>query len=210
MTKQIVIAAALCACSTVFAQAKSDGKPKPADKPAAAAAPAGAPPADMAPPKPGAETKALEPFAKSVTWTGKVPAGAMMPGMPEMPSKGKATCKWIINGLWSVCDLEDNVGTGKQAMKWQGHMVSGWDFGAKEYRGTMVDNWGISSNMKGKLDGAKLTWESMGEIMMMGQPTKIRITMDATDPKAIKFTGEHTVKGAYVVDEETVMKPAGK
>lgn len=179
----------------------------PAGAPAGAAG--GTTPAPPTPPKPGPETEALKTFTKNVTWTGKVPAGAYG-NNPELPSKGKATCKWILNNLWAACDMEDTQGTGKQAVTWKGHWVYGWDFEAKEYRGTMTDSFGATVPMKGKLDGPKLTWESVSETTMMGQPTKIRITMDATDPKAVKFTGEHTQGKNYVVDEETVMKPSGK
>lgn len=186
-------------------------KKAPAAGAAATGAAAGAPPsaADMAPPKAGTETEALKPFAKSATWTGKVPAGAWGPSSPEMTSKGKATCKWTLNNLWATCELEDTMGTGKQAMKWQAHWTFGWDFGAKEYRGVIADTWGMAGMMKGTLEGQKLTWESMHEVMMMGHPTKMRMTMDATDPKAMKFTGEHTVGGKWIVDEETTMKTTG-
>jgi hypothetical protein len=64
--------------------------------------------------------------------------------------------------------------------------------------------------LDGKIDGSKITWESKSEVMMMGQPTKVRFSMDTSDPKAIKFVGEHTAAGKWVVDEESVMKPAGK
>jgi hypothetical protein len=172
------------------------------EKPAAAEMP------EMTPPKPGPETEALKPFSKSLSSTGTVPAGAWAPNSPEMPTKGRATCKWVLNKLWVSCDIKETTGKGKQAMKWEGNWVFGYDVGAKAYRGTMTDNWGMQTAMKGTLEGSKMTWES-GEIQMMGHPTKIRITEDATNPKAIQFTSEHEVNGKWVVDETAVHKTRG-
>lgn len=169
--------------------------------------PAGEAPA-MTPPKPGPETEALMPFSKSITSTGTVPAGAYGAN-PEMPTRGRATCKWTLDKLWISCDIQDTMGKGKQAMKWAGHWIFGYDFGDKGYRGVMTDNWGTQTEMKGTLDGSKLTWESVGEVDMNGKPTKIRITEDATDPKAIKFTSEHQADGKWVVDETAVHKTRG-
>jgi hypothetical protein len=213
----ICLAGVLALAAPVFAQEKKPASvTKPAEKttsaaPAAEAKQIGGPSHEAPkPPTPGAETKALEAFTKSVTMTGKAPAGAWGPGSPEMATKGKGTCKWEVNNLWAVCELEDTMGVGKQAMTWKGHWTYGWDFAAKAYRGVMVDSWGMAMMLDGKIEGQKITWESKGEVMMMGQPTKVRFSMDVTDPKAIKFIGEHTAAGNWVVDEESVMKPAGK
>src|SRR5689334_22056280 len=111
--KKLAIAFGLVGGLAFTAQAQQPTAPKkePA-KPAApggatgtaTGAPTGAPPGPPPLPKPGPETEALKPFAKSVTWTGKVPAGAFG-NNPELPSKGKATCKWILNNLWVSCDM---------------------------------------------------------------------------------------------------------
>src|SRR5690242_13086386 len=96
-------------------KAPAPGAPAPAadkDKKAGAAmGAAGQPAAEAAPapPKPGPETEALKPFSHNATWTGKSPAGAWGPGSPELPTKGSAKCKWIINNLWVACDLEDTM-----------------------------------------------------------------------------------------------------
>jgi hypothetical protein len=192
----------LALAATAAAQ-KAETKKEPA-KPAAAAAPAGPP----APPTAGPETKALGFLNGNMTMTGTLKANAMGPGSPEMPSHGTHKCHWTMNNLWLACDIEDITGTGAKSMKWMGHVVAGWDFEAKGYRGFIVDNMGTSGTMTGKIDGTKLVWDS-GEAMMMGQPLKYRITMDFTDPKAIKFTDERSMKGGpYVLAEEAVMKPA--
>jgi hypothetical protein len=128
----------------------------------------------------------------------------------EMATKGKATCKWVLNNLWVVCDIEDVAGTGKDAKKWMGHWVFGWDFAAKGYRGTMTGSFGAQQQMKGTLEGAKMTWETMTEMKVPGMPSKFRFTEDATDPKAIKFTEEGFMNGKWMVHGTATHKPVGK
>src|SRR5690349_4109435 len=72
-----------------------------AAKLADAGKPMGAPPSaeEMAPPKPGPETMALKPLATTLTLAGNVPANAMGPGSPAMPSKGSHSCKWSADKL---------------------------------------------------------------------------------------------------------------
>jgi hypothetical protein len=106
--------------------------------------------------------------------------------------------------------MEETSGTGKTAMKWQGHWVFGWDTMAKAYRGTMISTMGDMTEMKGTLDGSKLTWET-GEMkgLPQGMPTKARVTLDATDAKAIKFTEEGYLNGKWVTTGTAVHKPSG-
>lgn len=222
---KLLIAVSLCTFGLAHAQSGTTAKPaapaasgaaaKPAAsgaaaKPATPPSGATAAPAEMAPPKPGPETEALKPFAHSVTTAGTIHAGAMGPNSPEMPTKGKATCKWVLGNLWVACDIEDTAGTGKTAMKWAGHLVFGWDFAAKGYRGTITDNMGMQVAFKGTLEGAKLTWETVGEMKVPNMPTKSRMTLDATDPKAIKFTEEGMMGGKWVPMSSSVHKVAGK
>lgn len=186
-------------------------KAAPAGEKAAPGAPAAEKPAEMpamTPPKPGPETTALKPFAKSATITGSVPAGAWAPNSAEVPTHGRATCKWVLNKLWASCEIQETWGKGKQATKWEGNFLFGYDLGEKAYRGVMTDNFGMQTPVKGTLEGNKLTWES-GEVKMMGHSTKIRVTEDATDPKKIQYTSEHQVNGKWVVDETAVFKTHG-
>jgi hypothetical protein len=216
MNKLVITALILGGFSVAHAQkpaaAPASGvAQKPAAAPATATAtkpaepPAGVP-HDMTPPKPGAETDALKPFAHSSTSTGTVPAMAM--GNPaEMPTKAKETCKWSAGGFWISCDIDETVGTGKTAMKWQGHWTFGYDLAAKAYRGVMFTSSGDHMAMKGTLDGAKLTWESAEAMKVPNMPSKLRITEDATDPKAIKFTEEGLLNGKWVPLSTAVEKP---
>ncbi len=212
---RIVLAVALCSAGVVFAQTPAPAQKKaPASIPdranpgAPAAAPSAPGEAPMMEPKPGPETVALKPFAQSSTMTGTVPAGAFGPNSPEMPTRAKSTCKWILDGLWVACDITETTGSGKQAMKWTGHWVFGWDFLSKSYRGTMTSTMGDQMAMKGTLEGAKMVWESAGELKgPPGTPSKFRITEDASEPKAIKFTDEAFVDGKWVTTGTAVEKP---
>jgi hypothetical protein len=223
MVKHIALSVALLFGANAFAQEKKPAAGAPAKaeekKPAAAAAKPGEPPkapeaaapAAQPPPGPptaGPETNALKPFVMSSTSKGKMNAGMMGPGSPEMPTTGKATCKWILNNLWATCDIDDKAGTGPKASGFKGHWVIGWDFAQKMYVGMMVDNFGMATWWTGKIDGTKLVMETPMEMEFMGEKMKARITFDAADPKAIKFTSERQPHGkAWMVEGEAVMKP---
>jgi hypothetical protein len=199
--KQVLVVALLLSSGVVFAQAKKEGKK-------GAASAGGAPPMPMMP-KPGPETLALKPLIGALVTSGEVKAGAMGPSSPAMPAKGTHTCKWILDNLWVLCEIEDTAGAPPKAMTWKGQLIAGWDFEAKAYRGAIADNMGTINMMSGKLEGQKLVWDSSGT--MMGKPVKYRITLDFTDAKAIKFTDERQYGGSgpFVLAEEGVMKPAG-
>jgi hypothetical protein len=161
--------------------------------------------------KPGPETLAIKNFTKSATWEGKLPAGALGMNAPEMHTKGFLTCKWTVNDLWSVCEIEDVMGTGKDARVWKAVWVSGWDFGLKEYRGAIFDSFGNSSMMRGVREGNVLTFESLTDVFMHGQATRLRFTFDAgATPEGVTFTAEHSVNGKFVVDEREVHIPTGR
>ena len=149
--KKLLLAAICCVPGLAFA----DDAAKPADQ--------------MAPPKPGAEQKALAPFfGGNMTWAGTMHAGAMGPSSPEMPTKGKQTCHVGLDGFWYMCEASSTTGSGKQAMKWSGHFLIGYDAGAKSYRATGVDNMGFMVTMKGELNGKKFTLVSEAPMTMMG------------------------------------------
>jgi hypothetical protein len=157
-----------------------------------------------------AETLLLKKFTRSAAWEGRLPAGALGLNAPAMATKGHMKCKWMVNDLWIVCDIEDVMGSGKDGRVWKAVWVSGWDYGHKEYRGAIFDSFGNSSMMRGKLDGRKLIFESMDDVIMHGQPTRLRFTFDSGETNGIKFTAEHTVNGVYVVDEQEIHVATGE
>ena len=207
----VVTGVSLLAVSSLTLAQTKDGRsaPPPAAAPAGGPPAGGAPPPEPGPAKPGPETLALKPLAGTRVMTGTVKANAMGPGSPEMPSKGKHTCKWFMNNLWLQCDIEDAMGAGGKTMKWIGHVILGWDFEARAYRATLVDNMGNLSMMSGKLEGTKLALETVSANTMMGQPVKERITFDWADAKAWKFTDERQLgkSAPWQLVEEGTMKP---
>ncbi len=89
-------------------------------------------------------------------------------------------------------------------------LISGWDFGHKEYRGALFDSFGNSSMMRGRREGQKLTFESMDDVLMHGHATRLRFTFDASEARRVKFTAEHSVNGAFVIDEQEIHVPTGE
>jgi hypothetical protein len=157
--------------------------------------------------KPGPETLAIKQFTRSATWEGQLPAGALGLNAPAMPTRGHLRCKWCVNDLWLVVEIEDHMGVGKDERVWKAVWVSGWDFGYKEYRGAIFDSFGNSSMMRGVLSGRRLVFESMDDVIMHGIATRLRFTFDNSHEKGVKFTAEHTLNGKYVVDEEEIHVP---
>ncbi len=162
--------------------------------------------------KPGAESAAIAKFfAGTATWNGKVSAGAMGQNSPEMTSKGQAVGKQILGGWWYATDVQDMVGTGKDAMTWKGHMVVGWDGGAKAYKAYSVDNLGSSAAWTGTLDGDKFVLETDQPVMQMGMSMKDRLTWVLNGDGTANFTDEHQMAGSsdWVMFESGLCKMSG-
>ena len=157
--------------------------------------------------KPGPETLAIKRFTKNASWEGLLPAGALGLDAPAMPTRGSVKCKWSVNDLWLVAEIEDQMGTGPDARMWKAVWVSGWDFGHKEYRGSIFDSFGNASMMRGVLEGHKLVFESMDDVLMHGMRTRLRFTFDNSPEKGVRFTAEHSVNGTFVVDEQELHVP---
>jgi hypothetical protein len=160
--------------------------------------------------KPGPETSLIKKFTKNASWEGHLPAGALGMNAPAMATRGSVKCHWAVNDLWLVCEIEDQMGEGPTARVWKAVWVSGWDFGHKEYRGSIFDSFGNASMMRGKLDGEKLIFESMDDVIMFGHATRLRFTFDAgASDKGVKFIAEHKVGGEFVIDEQEIHVPTG-
>lgn len=128
----------------------------------------------------------------------------MGPGSPEMIGKGRATCRWIINGLWLSCTFEqDQFINDKKILTWEAKWIIGWNPLAHEYRAVAVDSNGVSFIFRGQIIGDRLIMESMGE-----SPMKLRFTFDATDPNVIKWKNEISVNGgSWRLIEEYIVTP---
>jgi hypothetical protein len=149
----------------------------------------------MAMPKPGPETAALlKLFGHGATWEGQVAAGALGPDAPATTSPGKAACRPIAGGFWCMCDIQDTMGSGKQAMTWRGHMIVGYDLGTKSYRAATVDNTGVMSIYTGRMEGGTLALETPEAIPFMGMMLKDRLTfVGGADGAMTSFKDEHQV-----------------
>ncbi len=157
--------------------------------------------------EPTPETRALERFHGDGTWTGTVKAGGMGAGSPEMAASGRATCAWIIDGLWLSCHFEqDQFVGGKKILTWKAHWVAGWDPRAREYRAVGVDSNGASFMFHGRIEGDALIMESMGD-----SPVKLRFTWDASDPHSVHWKNEMSVDHKpYQLIEEYIITPKEK
>jgi hypothetical protein len=146
-------------------------------------------------PKPiavGPEMAALARFHPDITWTGAITEGAMGPGTPAMTAEGRGTHTSIQDGRWIVGDYEQDqfLEDGTFVLHWELHWVAGWDPAVGEYRATVADNYGHAEVLHGRIDGDRLTFESLGE-----PPVRIRLVWDASDPGDLIWTNEVSVDG---------------
>ncbi len=143
---------------------------------------------------PGPEMAALAPFYRDWTWRGTIEANGMGPGSPEMTGLGRAVCRLAQDGLWYVCDFEQEqrLTDGTFVLRWQLHWVTGWDGAAREYRASSADNNGPNLAIyRGRLEGDRLVYESGQE----GLP-RIRLTWTLDGADHATWTNEYTLDGA--------------
>ena len=94
-------------------------------------------------PAPGEASKALATFfGGSLNWTGTLEPGAIGPDSKPAVTRGKANCRALYGGLWFACDVEEAMGTGKEARTRKGHLLVGYDLGTRGYRAMVIDNTG--------------------------------------------------------------------
>ena len=141
----------------------------------------------------GPEMAALAPFYRNWTWTGTIQANGMGPGSPEMSGIGRAMCRLAQDGLWYVCDFEQDqrLADGTFVLKWQLHWVTGWDGAAREYRASSADNNGPNFAIyRGQIDGDRLVYESFQATL-----PRIRLTWILTDSDLATWRNEYTLDG---------------
>ena len=148
-------------------------------------------------PKPiatGPEVAALSRFFPDVTWTGRIVPGGMGPGSPGMHARGSGRHRAIQGGRWIVGDYRQDqfLDDGTAVLTWELHWVVGWDPAHGEYRATMADNYGRADVMRGRIDGDRLVFESLG-----AGPGVLRLTWDATDPAELLWSNEASPDGVH-------------
>jgi hypothetical protein len=149
---------------------------------------------------------ALARFYVDVTWTGTIEPGGMGPDSPAMTAHGRGLHHRLHEGLWIVGDYrqDQHLADGTFVLTWQLHWVTGWDADAAEYRATFNDNYGHSGVMRGRLDGDRLIYESVGD-----GPIRLRLTWDVSDPAVALWTNETAgADGAWTLVESYRMTPA--
>lgn len=142
---------------------------------------------------PGPEMEALARFHRDVTWSGIIAAGGMGPGTPEMTAVGSGVHERIQDGRWIVGTYEQKqyLIDGMFVLAWQLHWVAGWDPRAGEFRATVADVYGHAEVMRGRIEGERLTFESVGD-----PPVRIRLVWDLTDPRDMLWRNEMSVAGS--------------
>jgi hypothetical protein len=155
---------------------------------------------------PGPEMAALARFHTDVTWTGTIQPGAMGPGTPAMTATGWGTHQPIQDGRWIVGTYQQDqyLLDGTFVLTWQLHWVAGWDPTAQECRATLADNYGHADVMRGRIDGDRLTFETIG-----AAPVRLRLVWDRRDPANLVWRNEISVGGApWSLVEEYHCRPA--
>jgi len=138
---------------------------------------------------------ALAPFYRDWRWSGTIEADGMGPGSPRMHGKGRAICRLIQDGLWYVCDFEQEqrLDDGTFMLAWQLHWVTGWDAAAGEFRASAADNNGPTLSMyRGVLDDRVLTYLPLGNTL-----PRIRLTWLLDDPGHARWRNEITLDGSH-------------
>jgi len=159
-------------------------------------------------PKPisiGPEMEALARFHVDCSWKGTVFAGGMGPGCPAMIAFGKATHMPIQGGRWIVGTYEQvqHLLDGTFVLRWELHWVAGWDPVHEEYRATVADCYGHAEVMRGRIEGDRLTFESLGD-----SPVRIRIVWDFSDPEHLRWTNEVSAGGGpWSIIEQYELEP---
>jgi hypothetical protein len=128
------------------------------------------------PPKPGPEHAHLKKFEGNwdTTFT-----------MGGQSSKGKATYKMDLGGLWLLSTFDGEMG----GMKFQGRGADSYDPAKKKYVSVWIDSMSTSPmTMAGDYDKAKKTLTLAGEGPGEdGKPTKYKSTSEMPDDNTINF-----------------------
>jgi hypothetical protein len=153
----------------------------------------------------GREMTDLRRFFPDVRWQGIIHAGGMGPGTPEMTATGYGAARMIHDGRWVAGDFEQDqfLVDGTFVLRWQLHWVCGWDPEHREYRASMVDNYGHAMVYRGRIDGDRLVFQSMPDA-----DVRLRFTWDASDESAILWKNEVGLPdGSWFPVEEYRMVP---
>ncbi len=138
------------------------------------------------PPKPGPETKKLEPFAGK--WKGEAD---MKPGPwgPGGKMTSESECSWFDGGFQLVCRESGAGAMGKM----KSEAVLGWSAEDNVYKYMGFDSMGMMGSATGTNSGN--TWNWSGEDRMGGKLIKSKYTVVLTSPTTQTFKWETSEDG---------------
>ncbi|MFZ0015062.1 MAG: DUF1579 family protein [Acidimicrobiia bacterium] len=157
--------------------------------------------------EPGGETDLLRPFHRDGTWSGHIRPGGMGPGTPAQTAVGRARHRWIQGGQWVVGDYEQDqyLEDGTFVLKWELHWVCGWDAMSSEYKATIADNYGRAAILRGRIEGDRMVFESMGEVL-----PRLRLTWELEGGEVL-WKNEMSLDGVdWVLVEDYVILPESR
>ncbi len=137
-------------------------------------------------PKPGPETKKLEPFAGK--WKGEA---EMKPGPwgPGGKMTSESECTWFEGGFQLICRESSSGAMGKM----KSEAILGWNAEEKVYKYMGFDSMGMMGSASGTATGS--TWNWTGEDKMGGKLIKSKYTVVLTSPTTQSFKWETSEDG---------------
>ncbi len=137
-------------------------------------------------PKPGPETKKLEPFAGK--WSGEA---EMKPGPwgPGGKMTSESECTWFEGGFELICRESGSGAMGKMTSE----AILGWSSEEKVYKYMGFDSMGMMGSATGTVSGN--TWSWSGSDRMGGKLIHSRYTVVLTSPTSQTFKWETSEDG---------------
>jgi hypothetical protein len=125
---------------------------------------------------------------------GRIEPGFFGPDSDDLREVGTVQSRWIMGGLFIVFTWKERIYAGRvKADEVQGYSIIGWDAQEREYRMLRAANVGILHQLKGRIRGDRLSFVS-DEVLLRGEPTRVRYCFDRKGPRNITWTAEVSVR----------------
>jgi hypothetical protein len=149
--------------------------------------------------KAGTQMKLLKQFMFECQWTGKVQAGGMGQGSPEMQGIGKASFKPMMGGLWLVGDFEQNqFVNGQLLIVWKMHFIVGWNEAEQRFKIALVDNNGTAALMSGRIEDKRFIAQNSPNA-----PVRLELVWELLEDGSVRWTNHCSVQpGSWFLVEE--------
>jgi hypothetical protein len=130
-------------------------------------------------------------LAGRFAWEGRVEAGTVAPGSPEMHAIGAGACRPLFGGLWLSCELEqEQYLEGNPVLDWKAHLVIGWDTPSQRYRAFEFDTAGGVLSLEGTMRQDVLVLSGRRE-----DGSHVRMSFDFTQPHCVGWTTHASLDG---------------